>query len=185
MAKIEAFGPGRGEFLVEDSVDQFERLRAMGLVDDASFARYWIENRERFSPRGKRAIRSELFQKGLTSEVIAENVADNVDEEVGARDVARRQAFRYARLDRQEFRQKMWAFLARKGFSYEVIQPVIEESWLEVGGGGATEGNEEADPPSDAEETVEAVDETMEATDTAAARPPRRGLRRTGFRRHR
>ena len=29
MAKIEAFGPGIGEFLVEDSVDQFARLRAM------------------------------------------------------------------------------------------------------------------------------------------------------------
>ena len=29
MAKIEAFGPGRGEFLIEDIVDQFDRLRAM------------------------------------------------------------------------------------------------------------------------------------------------------------
>jgi Mg2+ and Co2+ transporter CorA len=29
MAKIEAFGPGRPEALVEDTVDQFDRLRAM------------------------------------------------------------------------------------------------------------------------------------------------------------
>jgi Mg2+ and Co2+ transporter CorA len=29
MAKIEAFGPGHGEFLIEDIVDQFARLRAM------------------------------------------------------------------------------------------------------------------------------------------------------------
>jgi len=29
MSKIEAFGPGRAEFLVEDTVDQFARLRAM------------------------------------------------------------------------------------------------------------------------------------------------------------
>jgi Mg2+ and Co2+ transporter CorA len=29
MAKIEAFGPGNGENLIEDSVDQFDRLRAM------------------------------------------------------------------------------------------------------------------------------------------------------------
>ena len=29
MAKITAFGPGPGQFLVEDSVDQFDRLRAM------------------------------------------------------------------------------------------------------------------------------------------------------------
>jgi Mg2+ and Co2+ transporter CorA len=29
MAKIEAFGPGRGAFVIEDTVDQFDRLRAM------------------------------------------------------------------------------------------------------------------------------------------------------------
>ena len=29
MAKIEAFGSGRGQFLIEDTVDQFARLRAM------------------------------------------------------------------------------------------------------------------------------------------------------------
>ena len=29
MAKIQAFGPGRGQHLVEDTVDQFDRLRAM------------------------------------------------------------------------------------------------------------------------------------------------------------
>jgi magnesium transporter len=29
MAKIQAFGPGRGAELVDDSVDQFDRLRAM------------------------------------------------------------------------------------------------------------------------------------------------------------
>ncbi len=29
MAKIQAFGPGRGDELVDDSVDQFDRLRAM------------------------------------------------------------------------------------------------------------------------------------------------------------
>ena len=29
MSKIEAFGPGRGEYLVEDNVDQFERIRAI------------------------------------------------------------------------------------------------------------------------------------------------------------
>jgi regulatory protein len=109
-----------------------ERLNTMGLIDDAAFARYWIDNRERFSPRGTRMIKAELFQKGLKSEVIAEQVEGAIDEEAGARGIALRQAPRWSKLDRNTFRQKMWSFLSRKGFGYDVIQPVIEEAWLAV-----------------------------------------------------
>jgi regulatory protein len=119
-----------------------ERLGTMGLVDDGAFARYWIENRERFSPRGARMIRAELRQKGLSSEVIAENLVDAVDEENGARGIALRQAPRWAKLDRKTFRQKMWALLSRKGFGYDVIQPVVEEAWLTVTGGAAGDDDE-------------------------------------------
>ena len=111
-----------------------ERLNGLGLIDDAAFARYWIENRERFSPRGTRLIKAELFQKGLKSEVIAEQVEGAIDEEAGARGIALRQAPRWAKLDRNSFRQKMWSFLSRKGFGYDVIQPVVEEAWLAVAG---------------------------------------------------
>jgi regulatory protein len=111
-----------------------ERLRKNGLVDDAAFARYWIENRERFSPRGARAIKAELRQKGLDSETIAEEVdeAEAVDEETGARAVALKQAKRFAKLDHQTFRQKMFAVLARRGFDYEAIGTAIEEAWHTV-----------------------------------------------------
>ncbi|HLZ07554.1 MAG TPA: RecX family transcriptional regulator, partial [Chloroflexota bacterium] len=109
-----------------------ERLNGLGLIDDAAFARYWIDNRERFSPRGTRMIKAELFQKGLKSEVIAEQIEGAIDEEAGARGIALRQAPRWAKLDRNLFRQKMWSLLSRKGFGYDVIQPVVEEAWLAV-----------------------------------------------------
>lgn len=111
-----------------------ERLRALGLIDDAAFARFWIENRERNSPRGARLIKAELRQKGLANEVIAEGLEEGVDEAGGARDVALRQAKRFAKLDRQQFRQKLWAYLARRGFDYEAIGPVVEQAWTAVCG---------------------------------------------------
>ncbi|HUX86767.1 MAG TPA: regulatory protein RecX [Chloroflexota bacterium] len=110
-----------------------ERLRKIGLIDDAAFARFWIENRERFSPRGARALKAELRQKGLTAEVVGEEVDDSVDESASAREVALRRAPRLAQLDYQTFRQKLWALLARRGFNYEVIPAAIEEAWSEVG----------------------------------------------------
>jgi regulatory protein len=114
-------------------VDQVvERLRSTGLIDDAAFAQFWIENRERFSPRGARALKAELRQKGLASEVIDENLDDAVDEEAGAREVALRQARKLANLDRQTFRQKMYVHLARRGFDSDAIIAAIDEAWRQV-----------------------------------------------------
>jgi regulatory protein len=124
---------GVGPELLDRVVD---RLRQHGLVDDAAFARYWIDNRERFSPRGARAIKAELRQKGLTAEVISEEVdeAESVDEEAGARGVALKQARRFATLDHRTFRQKLWAVLARRGFDFDAINPAIDEAWQAVNG---------------------------------------------------
>jgi regulatory protein len=112
-----------------------DRLRELGFVDDAAFARFWIENRERFSPRGNRALKSELFQKGLASQVIAEQLEESVDETAGAREVALRQAPRFAKLDQQTFRQKLYGYLARRGFDYEAIGPAVEAAWQTVSAG--------------------------------------------------
>lgn len=109
-----------------------ERLRELRLIDDAAFARFWIENRERFSPRGARALKAELRQKGLASEVIATEVEEGVDEAAGAHAAALRQARRFARLDPATFRQKLFAYLARRGFDYEVIGPAVEAAWQAV-----------------------------------------------------
>lgn len=125
-----------------DLIDRVvERLRDLRLIDDAAFARFWIENRSRFSPRGARALKAELRQKGLATEVVAE-VEESVDESVGARDVALRYARRMAKLDRPTFRQKLWAQLARRGFDFDVIGPAIDAAWQAVTGDG---GSGEAD----------------------------------------
>ena len=47
-----------------------DKLRAQRYVDDEAFAKYWIEQRDRFRPKGERAIVSELLQKGVSREAI-------------------------------------------------------------------------------------------------------------------
>jgi regulatory protein len=48
------------------------RLEEMGLVDDAAFARWWREQRDRHAPRGRRMLESELRAKGVPRDVIEE-----------------------------------------------------------------------------------------------------------------
>jgi regulatory protein len=119
---------GCDEALVEETI---ARLEQNGLLNDRDFARAWVENRGAFRPRSASALRMELRQKGLADDVIQSVLDEDVDEQALARDAARKQARRYAGLEWAEFRQKMGAFLSRRGFSYATIAPVVSEIWRE------------------------------------------------------
>jgi regulatory protein len=109
------------------------RLRARGYVDDAAFARYWVDNRTRFRPRGTRALRYELRQKGLDSPTIDEALEEQ-DEDAAAWAAAASKAARWADLPREEFDKKLISFLARRGFNYAICRRVAERAWQEIQG---------------------------------------------------
>ena len=108
-----------------------ERLRQDGLANDNQFARAWVENRTAFRPRSRRLMAMELRQKGLNDEAVSSAVAD-VDDEALAYDAAQKKVSRYKGLDWNDFRKKLSDFLARRGFSYSVIAPVVTRMWNEA-----------------------------------------------------
>ncbi|GAC1324980.1 MAG: RecX family transcriptional regulator [Chloroflexota bacterium] len=110
-----------------------ERLTGAGLLDDAEFARFWVDNRQTFRPRGARALRAEMRQKGLSSDVIDAALQDLGDEEATAYTVGSKKSRSYASLSEREYRQKMIGFLQRRGFSYEVAASATRQLWAELG----------------------------------------------------
>ncbi len=108
-----------------------ERLTRVGLLDDASFAEYWVEQRERFKPRSAQMLRHELREKGVASHHI-EQALESLDEAESARRLASQRVQRYAHLEREEFWRKMTGYLQRRGFRYETIKPIVEELWQEL-----------------------------------------------------
>ncbi len=119
---------GWSEAIIEDTL---ERLRQNGLLDDANFAHAWVENRQTFRPRSARLLRQELRRKGLDEHVIQEAL-DEVDEEAAAYAAARPRARRLRSLDSRSFRQKLIAYLTRRGFSYEIANTVVRRLWEEL-----------------------------------------------------
>jgi regulatory protein len=101
------------------------RYREMGLVDDAAFARFWIENRNTFSPRSRRLAKMELKKKGLQTEIIEEAVND-IDEKENAYRAALSRARRLEALDYKDFRTKLGQYLGRRGFNYGIIKEVTD-----------------------------------------------------------
>ena len=130
-----------GKQVPDDLIAQtVDRLQQAGLLDDETFARFWVENRESFRPRGKAALRYELRRKGLGEEAIQAAIQD-VDESEGAYRIAQAQAQRLAGVDRQAFRQRLGGYLSRRGFSYGVIRETIERLWQERATRQSAEGS--------------------------------------------
>ena len=108
-----------------------ERLRQNGLANDGQFARAWVENRSAFRPRSRRMMAMELRQKGLNEEAVTSAMED-VDDGALAYEAALTRALRFKDLEWIEFRKKLAEVLARRGFSYSVIAPVVTRIWNET-----------------------------------------------------
>jgi len=108
-----------------------ERLERSRLVDDQRFVHNWVENRNEFRPRSRKALAYELRQKGISEGAIQDALEDHNEDEM-AYQAAVKQAGKLAHLEWPQFRQKMYAHLARRGFNYEISAPVVARVWQEL-----------------------------------------------------
>jgi regulatory protein len=121
------------ELVIEETL---ERLREDGFANNKQFARAWVENRTTFRPRGRHVLAMELRQKGIDDSTI-ESVLENIDDEALAYEAGLKKARKLALSltkgqEWSEFRKKISEFLARRGFSYPVIAPIVTRLWDEL-----------------------------------------------------
>jgi len=129
-------GAGYRSELVDGVV---ERLLELGMLDDAAFARAWIESRDRARPRGERALRQELARKGIDREIVEGLFEDRRNAAVASaaedgsvpsspdQAAAERLLLKYERalsrvVDPRQRRQRAYSLLARNGFDPEVCR---------------------------------------------------------------
>jgi regulatory protein len=126
---------GRKDFAPEAIDAAIARLAELELLDDAAFARYWVENRQAHRPRGVGALRDELRRKGIDADVTAEVLDDALtgDEAASAWELARGALRKYAgSQDRNAFTRRMGSYLQRRGYTFEVIRPIVDQLWAEI-----------------------------------------------------
>jgi regulatory protein len=107
------------------------RLHERNYLDDDAFARFWVENRNRFRPRGAQALRYELRQKGVERETIDATLEEQ-DEDGAAWAAAEEKISRLANLEKMEFEQKLMGFLARRGFRFDVCRRTAAQAWQQL-----------------------------------------------------
>jgi len=118
-------------------------LEERGWLDDAAFARSWIQDRLRLRPRGRRALLAELRQKGVEAHV-ADAALDEVfqDPDVSEQDIARELAEGWIRKqpaalgeallrggfepDAEKARRRFQGYMARRGISGGLARSVLD-----------------------------------------------------------
>lgn len=106
----------------------FNRLKRLDFLDDKRFAVWWIQQRQAFRPKSVRILRLELRQKGVKKDVIDEALnEEGVDEEKAAKNILEKKNYIWKKYEGYEKRVKMSNYLARKGYSWDVIKSVVSE----------------------------------------------------------
>jgi regulatory protein len=106
-----------------------DRFEEVGLVDDAAFAREWVEQRQSGKGLAKRALAQELRRKGIDDDTAREalDVIEPDDEVEVARALVRAKLRSVQGLDRDKAVRRLVGMLARKGHSAGVAFRVVKE----------------------------------------------------------
>ena len=124
-----------------------DRFEEVGLVDDAAFARAWVEGRQSAKGLARRAIAAELRRKGIDDEV-AREALDGLDpdlEDTAARGLVRKKLRTLRSVDRATATRRLVAMLARKGYppgtAYAVVRAELDSFGVD-GADGVDEASE-------------------------------------------
>lgn len=115
-----------GDYPKEAVQDALDYVKSFGYVNDEDYARRFAENRKK--SKSRREIQSLLLQKGLSREEVEsalEEVYGQEDALDAIRRLAKKRHYDPATATSKE-KQKLCAYLTRKGFRYEDIRQVIQ-----------------------------------------------------------
>ena len=118
-----------------------DRFADVGLIDDAAFARAWVESRHYSRGLAGRALQAELRQRGVDDDEIRDAIDDlGPDAEVAtARRLVEQRLGSTRGLAPEARIRRLAGMLARKGYPAGLAFRVIREAMEAEGAGGALE----------------------------------------------
>ena len=111
-----------------------DRFAEVGLIDDAAYARQWVESRHRSRGLAPRALAQELRRKGIDDEdsKAALEQIDEADQRAAARALVDKKLRSMRGLDHQVATRRLAGLLARKGYAAGLAFSVVREALGEV-----------------------------------------------------
>ena len=113
----------------EDAAEEAVRyVKSFGYLDDTRYAENFVRSRK--DSKSRREIQALLLRKGISADKIeaafeACYSEDEDGEEEAVRKILKKKRFSPEECDKSEM-QKIYAYLARKGFRYDTVRQVIQ-----------------------------------------------------------
>lgn len=105
------------------------KLKSYGFINDDSFARMLARDKQNIKKLGSRGIKEELRQKGIDKEIIEEVIDEVFDTEKELEQAIELCEKKFRTLGEkdpiQKRKQKVFQFLVRKGYSFEIANKAI------------------------------------------------------------
>lgn len=116
-------------YYTDEMIDQaISYVKSFGYIEDSSYAKRYILSKQK--SKSKKEIYAQLYQKGVAKDVIEhamEECYEQNEEIMAIRSLIDKKHFDIENATDSE-KIKMYGSLARKGFSYEDIRQVIQNS---------------------------------------------------------
>jgi regulatory protein len=104
-----------------------ESLKNSKFLNDEEFALWWVEQRTRSKPKALRVIKMELLQKGIDKETIEKTLGENTESDLDRAKKIAENKIRKINIKDIKAPEKLFRFLASKGFDYDTIKEVIDQ----------------------------------------------------------
>ncbi|HSW97200.1 MAG TPA: regulatory protein RecX [Candidatus Saccharimonadales bacterium] len=108
-----------------------KKLLEQKFLNDTEFAQMWVRTRVTLKPLSQKVLRMELKEKGIASDIIdsvlLEQQAESGSDFEMARLLVQKRQKRYIGMPKEAVFAKLGGFLARRGFSYDIIKRSIDE----------------------------------------------------------
>ena len=127
VSEVQTYLDGK-EFGEADVDATVERLKELGLLNDARYAQRFVETRLAAKPVSKRHLREQMKGHGLCDADIeaALDPLDTESEEANANAVALKFARQFRTLDPQKRRERVLSRLVARGYAYDTARKAYE-----------------------------------------------------------
>jgi len=103
-------------------------LKEKNFIDDVKFARTWVETRPDTDPKGRFLLMKELKKKGVEASIVEEVLSGrDVDESALVKNLVGKKLMSFRGIPKVKAKRRVFGFLARRGFSYDVIEEALRE----------------------------------------------------------
>lgn len=121
---------GKHKFDTKFYEEVLSDLVSRNYLNDEEFVKWWIEQRQDFNPKGKRFIENELINKGIDKETIRKFLekTSEGDEIDSAMKLIIKKNRNWDGLPKDVWKRKANAYLASRGFTWDIISQVIDST---------------------------------------------------------